>query len=158
MKINLTPQLAYLIGIWKTRRTKEGIGIFVKGDELKGIFMQTVLKLGLTTPEKLQVEEAKVYFYHSAYLAFFEKVVAEELERFKYKNEYAANYLAGMFDAVGGETKEGSLFLENGTREDEMLLLRLNFRAKKMGKRIFIYSADEFWAFVKPYSKFFARQ
>ena len=158
MKIKLTPEISYVIGFWRKRRIFEGVGI--RGDaEHLAIFTKEVLEKGLAETDKIQSSEDRVFFYHSAYRKFFQEIENDQLERFKYLNEYAASYLAGMFDSVGGKTKDGEgLFLANGTREDEMLLLRLNFRAKKMGKQVFIYSKDEFWEFVGNYLQFYDKE
>ncbi len=210
MKINLTPELSYVIGLWKARRTSEGVGISGT-DRICGIFLEQVIKLKLAEPNKIQLKEEenifveqkkenikeekggagkegilktakegvaevapeetgkkrvfapvvkgragnKVFFYHSAYRAFFDKVLEDRLERFKYKNEFAAQYLAGVFDGVGGIGKtDGALFFEHGDREDEMLLLRLDFRVKKVGRRIIVIEKEKFLEFVKPYLKF----
>ena len=86
MKIKLTPELAYIIGFWRKRRTFEGIG--VRGDkEHVEIFSKEVLEKGLTTPDKLLSEDKKVWFFHSAYRKFFQDIEKEQLERFKYLNE-----------------------------------------------------------------------
>jgi len=154
MEIKLTPRLAYVIGLWKTRRTKEGIGIF-GGEGIREVFLKGVLGLKLMEARKIQMHENKIFFYHSAYRAFFEGIVKDQCERFAYRNDYAANYLAGMFDGVGGFDKErGVAYLAVGSMHDEMLLWRLGFRAKKEGKRVMIGKPEEFFEFVKPYLKY----
>ena len=108
MKIKLTPDLSYLIGLWRKTRSPEGLGV-VGNEQLLELFTAEVLAKEMTTTDKLLTEENKVYFYHTAYRKFFQQIEKEQLERFKYLNEYAANYLAGLFDAVGNVDSKGIL-------------------------------------------------
>lgn len=151
MKIKLTPELSYLIGLWRKRKTFEGIGI--KGEELHQIFSTEVIGKQLTTPEKLLVDQDRIYFYHTAYRRFFQEVEEDQLERFKYLNEYAASYLAGLFDAVGGIDERGVVFLNKINQKDEMLFLRLGFMIRKNGERYVIEKPILFLAFIKNYVK-----
>lgn len=172
MKIKLTPQLAYIIGLWKARRAKEGIG--VEGNRgICEVFLRECLSLGVAQPDKVKFiepkaqrlplgqerekrerEDCKVYFYHSAYRAFFDEVVKKELELFRYKNEYSANFIAGIYDGNGGVGRENRLHYFFGTKMDEMLLLRLGMRVKSEKKKVVFLSGGEFEAFVKPALKF----
>jgi len=155
MKIKLTPELSYIIGFWRKRRTFEGIGI--KGDSTHlEIFSKEVLDKGLTTPDKLLSEDARVWFFHTAYRKFFQDVEAEQLERFRYLNEYAASYLGGIFDSVGGIDERGIVYLEKTNKQDEMLLLRLGFGSRWQKDRLAIEKPRAFLAFVKNYVKIFA--
>lgn len=156
MKIKLTPELAYIIGLWRKIRTKEGLGVSDGRHDILEIFSKEVIEKGLTTPDKLLSEEGKVYFYHTAYRKFFQEVEKEQLGRFKYINEYAANYLAGMFDAVGVIDEErGILSLNSCNKEDEMLLLRLGFVTRRNSGRLIIEKPRLFLAFIKNYVKYY---
>jgi hypothetical protein len=152
MKIKLTPELSYIIGLWRKARTQEGLGVEGEKDLLE-IFTAEAIEKELTTSDKLLTEENKAYFYHSAYRKFFQQIEKEQLERFKYLNEYAANYLAGIFDAVGGVDEKGIVFLESMTRQDQMMLLRLGFGTRKKGERLVIERPRVFLAFIKNYVK-----
>ncbi len=155
MKISLTPELSYLIGLWQARGSEEGVGI-CGNRRVCEIFLEEALKTGIAKPDKIQLKEDKIYFYHSAYRAFFEEVHKERLERFKYRNEFAAHYLAGVFDGCGGILEDGrGVFFACGNKEDEMLLLRLGFKAKKVGRRIVVIGKEEFLGFVSRYLKYF---
>ncbi|MDO8553526.1 MAG: hypothetical protein Q7S22_01860 [Candidatus Micrarchaeota archaeon] len=154
MKIKLTPELAYIIGFWRKRRTYEGLGI--RGEtEFLEIFSKEVLDKQLTTTEKFQNEDNKAYFYHSAYRKFFQDIEEEQLERFKYLNEYAASYLAGMFDSVGGIDERGVIFLTKTNPQDELLLLRLGFGGKYREGKLIIEKPKAFLTFIKNYMKRF---
>lgn len=172
MKIKLTPQLAYIIGLWKARRTKEGIGI--EGNRgVCEVFLRECLAVGIAQPDKVkfiepkgerknigekrirpQREDCKVYFYHSAYRAFFDDVIRRELELFRYKNEYSANFIAGIYDGNGGVGKGNGLHYFFGSKADEMLLLRIGMRVKSEKKTIVFLNGAEFEEFVKPMLKF----
>lgn len=155
MKIKLTPELAYIIGFWRKRRTYEGLGI--RGEtEFLEVFSKEALDKQLTTSDKLLNEDKKIYFYHSAYRKFFQDIEEEQLERFKYLNEYAASYLAGMFDSCGGIDEKGVVFLTKTNPQDELLLLRLGFGGRYRNSRLVIEKPRAFLAFVKNYVKMHA--
>jgi hypothetical protein len=154
MKIKLTPELAYIIGLWRKRRVFDGLG--VRGDkERLELFSSCVLEQNMTTPEKLISDESKVFFYHSAYRKFFSDIEQEQIERFRYLNEYAANYLGGLFDSVGGIDDKGVVYLEKTNRQDEMLLVKLGFGARKRKDRLVIEKPRAFLAFIKNYVRLF---
>ena len=152
MKVKLTPALAYLIGLWRKTKSFEGVG--VHGDQpLLEVFTKEALDQKLTTTEKIVSEERRVYFFHTAYKKFFSEVEKEQLERFKYLNEYAAYYLAGLFDAVGEIDEKGVVCLGKLNRQDEMLLLRLGFGTRLRGEKRAIEKPVLFLAFIKNYVK-----
>ncbi|MEM2963003.1 MAG: hypothetical protein QXW70_02770 [Candidatus Anstonellales archaeon] len=154
MKFSLTPALSYLIGLWKARRTAEGIGI--SGNrEICEIFASQAIKLGIAQPNKIQVKGKKVFFYHSAYRAFFDSILEERLKRFMHKNEFSANYLAGLFDGCGGFKNSIAIFFSKADLEDEMILLRLGFKVKRTGKHLVVLDTKNFFEFVKGHLKFF---
>ncbi len=152
MKIKLTPELSYLIGLWRKNRSFDGLG--VKADKaVVEEFAREVLEKQLTPPDKLLTDHDKVYFYHTAYRKFFQEIEKEQLERFKYLNEYAASYLAGMFDAVGSIDERGVVYLSRINSQDEMMLLRLGFVTRRSGDRLMVEKPLVFLAFIKNYVK-----
>jgi hypothetical protein len=154
MKIKLSPELSYVIGLWRKARTSEGLGVEGKS-ELLSLFTQEALEKGLTTSDKMLTGEDKVYFYHTAYRKFFQQVEAEQLERFKYLNEYAANYLAGMFDAAGAIDERGVVSIGYATKQDEMMLLRLGFQTRRRADRLVIERPIVFLTFIRNYVRLF---
>ena len=52
MKMKLTPELSYIIGLWKEVRTKEGIGVHGTEERLS-LFTKAVLESELTDSTKL---------------------------------------------------------------------------------------------------------
>lgn len=154
MKIKLTPELSYVIGLWRKARCQEGLGV-QGGKDVLEIFSQEALEKQLTTSDKLLCAEDKVYFYHTAYRKFFQEVEKEELERFKYLNEYAANYLAGMFDAAGHIDERGVVSIGQATKQDEMMILRLGFQSRRRADRLIIERPVVFLTFIKNYVRIF---
>ena len=154
MKIKLTPELSYVIGLWRKSRTQEGLG--VQGEKaILEVFSQEALNQKLTTPDKMLTEEDKVYFYHTSYRKFFQQIEKEQLDRFRYLNEYAANYLAGLFDSAGYIDDKGIVSLYNLNRQDEVMLLRLGFNTRKRGSIHVIERPVVFLTFIKNYVKIF---
>lgn len=152
MKVKLTPELAYIIGLWRKCRAFEGLG--VKGNqEILETFSKEALSQELTSSDKLLNDQDKVYFYHSTYRKFFQDIERDQLERFKYLNEYAANYLAGLFDAVGDIDRKGIVSFIKMNRQDELVLLRLGFQSKRMKDRLVVERPVVFLAFIKNYVK-----
>lgn len=152
MKIKLTPELSYIIGLWRKNKCFDGLGVYGNKDVLE-VFTKEVMDKGIAPSDKILSGDEKVYFYHTAYRRFFQEVEKEQLERFKYLNEYAASYLAGMFDSIGGVDERGVVYLGKATRQDEMMLLRLGFQTRKKGDYLVIERPLVFLAFIKNYVK-----
>lgn len=155
MKIKLTPELSYIIGFWRKRRTYEGIGVKSTKEHLE-VFTREVLDKGLTTPNRLLSDDEKVWFFHSAYRRFFQDIEKDQLERFRYLNEYAANYLGGTFDSVGGIDEKGIVYIGRANKQDAMLLIRLGFGSRWQKERLVVEKPKAFLAFIKNYVKIFA--
>lgn len=154
MKIKLTPELSYIIGLWRKSRCADGLGVQGHKEVLE-VFSQEALEKQLTTSDKMLSGEDKVYFYHTAYRKFFQEIEKDQLERFKYLNEYAANYLAGMFDASGSIDERGIVSLGQPSKQDEMMLLRLGFVTRRRGDRLVIERPAVFLTFIRNYVKVF---
>lgn len=156
MKFTTNPARAYLLGLWKSRRTKEGVGVGGHR-ELCEAFLKVCLDEKLAQPDKVKFLEGpiyKCYFYNSAIRAWLDSEMEKREERLKYKNEFAANYFAGVFDAKGGFAQAGKREIPYilGDRVDEMTLSRLNFRVKKERGKIAVIS-DDFYGWIMPYLK-----
>ncbi len=152
LKIKLAPELAYLIGFWRKRRSPEGLGIYGDDSRLE-LFSKIMLDMKIVVPEKVISSEDKIFTYNTAYRKFFQEVEGEQLERFKYLNEYAASYLAGIFDSVGLISEKGLVCISKLNAEDEMLLLRLGFTTKRTKEGLVIRKPRAFLFFIKNYVK-----
>ena len=151
MKIKNTPQLAYLIGLWKGRRISKGIGIRGSG-EIREIFLKECMKALKIPPEKMQLGEDEVFFYHSVYRKYFEETEKNQVDLFRKRNNYSASYLAGMFDSCGGIEKD-TPYLAHASYQDQMLMELLGFRTRFKRGKLVILTPREFIAFVKDFLK-----
>ncbi len=154
MKIKLSAELAYLMGLWKSRRTREGIGI-VGNNDLREIFIKCLLDQKLIEPNKIRLDGEAVLFYHSAYREYFRKFTRDSHEKLKRRNEKSAAYIAGLFDGCGGLMKGIPYFVKLKS-EDEMLIARLGFTHLRIREKVIIAkrNAKEFMQFIKPHLKF----
>jgi len=153
MKFTMNPSRAYLLGMWKSARTKEGVGV-EGAREFCERFLKICFDEKLADPGKIKFEEgasySKCYFYNTAVRAWLDSEMEKRDERLKYKNEFAASYFAGVFDATSGEAN-GIRYIR-GDRVDEMVLLRLDFRVKKEKGKLALIS-PEFYRWILPYIK-----
>ncbi len=150
MKLKLTPQLAYFVGLWKSKRVPEGIGIRGTLEHLE-VFAKKAIELKLTTSEKILVDGNKMYFYNAKLRKFLQDIEDNRLFRFKHFNEYSASYLAGYFDGCGELSPNGQVYLNRGNRKDLDLLYRLGFNPKKQEDKILIKNPKLFLYFIKNY-------
>lgn len=147
MKIKLSPDMSYIIGLWKYNRTREGIGI-VGGEEERMAFSAAALRAGLAEASHLQLRGDRVFFYHTAYRNFFDLTLERQDEAFCHLNDYAAAFFGGLFDAVGG-VREGIPYLMRCDKKDEMALLRLGFRLERAGGVAAVMPGAMFLKFIK---------
>ncbi len=147
MKIKFSPGLAYVLGVWCGRGTKEGVGVEGQ-DELRSAFLTSCFSLGYASPDKVQIRERSVHFYHSALKAGLQKLKSERVEKLRYRNDYSSSYFAGLFDAVGGFDSGKPVFAFSD-KMDEIVLLRLGFRVKKAGRKLIVISDRELLSFIK---------
>ncbi|MFA5077845.1 MAG: hypothetical protein WC488_05475 [Candidatus Micrarchaeia archaeon] len=100
----------------------------------------------------MQLKGRKAYFYHSAYRKFLEGLAENELEVFRWRNEYAKSFLAGFFDGCGGvDNVKGTVYFAKADSADQQMLERLGFQTKKFGRTLYITakSVPAFAAFVR---------
>ena len=157
MKIKFNPEIAYFAGFWKTRRISEGVGI--SGDaEAQQIFISEAIKTLGIPPKKIQVKGKKVFFYHSAYRKYLEKVVKDELDIFKWRNKFASKFIAGIFDGCGEvDEKIGAVYFTKATSADELVMERLGFVMKRIGRRLYV-SAKHIPLFISNFAEDIKRE
>ncbi|MEM3373169.1 MAG: hypothetical protein QXF76_03060 [Candidatus Anstonellales archaeon] len=163
-KPRLTPEFAYIIGFWKKLRYSEGIGIKSTKEKVEH-FINLIIKNQLTTPDKLIIKEndTVAYFYHTKLRTFFEKVINEQLDRFKYDNEYSANYFAGFFDAIGeykflkskSNDEKLLIVISRSDSQEEIMFARHNFKVKLRKGILYILNGEEF---TRKYNNYFKLQ
>lgn len=143
MKLKMTNELAWLIGFWKMRRTRIGIGV-IGNPEIQQKFVKKVIELKLTPPEKIRVEKRMVVFRHIKLENFFRKVVENQNEIFNRPNKLTISYLKGMCESALKDN-----ILKNATFQDAMLIERLGFYTTREGRSIKIIKINEFLSFLK---------
>lgn len=141
--MKLTKELAELIGFWKMRRTRKGVGV-IGNIEVQERFVKKVLLLNLMPVEKIVASEKAVWFSHIRIKSFFEKIVKNQAEIFDRRNNISAAYLRGMYESTGdGPT------ISNISFSDQLLIERLGFNTKKKDNRLLIRDIDKFKEFIK---------
>lgn len=141
--MKLTKEIAYLIGFWKMRRTREGIGI-VGGSDIQQRFIKEILKQRLIPPEKIKINKKAIVFHHIKIRKFFEKVVENQNDLFGKRSKLSAAYLRGIYESSGN----GNL-IEKATFRDRMLIEQLGFYTKRIEKKVYVRNLDEFLGFIK---------
>ncbi len=147
MKLRLTPQLAYLIGMWYGTPYRKGLGI-KGGQKLQEIFIKHVLSLDIAHPSQILVKEDGAYIQQTKYKKFFKEVMKERFIRFRYLNDYSAAFWAGVFD-VKGVLENKMIYLKKFNADDEMHLNILGFRTEKKRNKLLILPSPAFAFFIQ---------
>lgn len=140
--MKLTKELAELIGFWKMRRTRKGVGV-VGNVSVQEKFIKMVLDLKLVPSEKIVADEKAAWFSHIKIKNFFEKTVKSQAEIFDRRNNISAAYLRGMYESTG----EGPV-LRKLSYQDQLLIERLGFTTKNKGRDVLIRDFDKFKEFI----------
>ena len=152
MKIKLDTKLAYLIGLWKARKTTIGLG--VGGDEqINQIFIEkSAERLGVS-PNNFKFEGKRVFFFHTAYRKYFQETEEGELDIFRRKNEVASAFLAGYFDGNGGIEGERNdrIYLSRAGDNEKALIERLGFKTVFRSGKLYMIKPKEFIFFIIPF-------
>lgn len=149
MKVKLTPALAYLFGLMKYRKARNGIGV-KGGGALQAAFSSQVLRNKMVPPEKILVRGNEILFFHSAYKKFFDGLLDKETDCFRHQNEYAAAFLAGLFDSVGFfYEKEDVPAFARFDKKDWAVLEQLGYRTMKKDGALLVGPGEQFLKFIK---------
>ncbi len=156
-KLKLNPKVAYFIGM-NAYSPSKAIGIVTSNPEIIRKFIRTATEeLGIV-PTDIRMEEKEnvvmVYFYNSKLKKLLQKALERKGVTFKYKNDYAAGYFAGIFDATGGLDAKGA-FIRRLTPDDALLLEKLGWHTRKSGYKTYIISqksGEPFADFIKTHS------
>ena len=151
MRIKLTPKISYIVGVTKYCGVGNGIGIKGRGP-LQRAFAQGAIEAGIASPDKMVVKTASIRFYHSTYKAFISKMQKEAVDKYKHHNDYAAAYLAGIFDSVG-MMEEGRACLRKCDRMDDAIFENLGFGIRNEGGKLRVGHWEQFLKFVSGFRK-----
>jgi len=141
--MKLTKELAELIGFWKLRRTRSGVGV-IGNTQVQEKFVKMVLDLKLVPSDKIVTSPHAVWFSHIKIKNFFEKVAKNQAEIFAKRNPISAAYLRGMYESRGEKN-----FITNLAFQDQLLIERLGFITKKIESKVYIHDFDKFMEFIK---------
>jgi hypothetical protein len=156
-KLKLTEQASYMLGIYSHSPQEPSASVAAESGSEAAIekFSYIALnELGIE-PNKILVSQGegtyRALFYNSKIRKLFGKALERKTKLFKYENAYAAQYVAGMFDAVGGVNARG-LFLSGIDAGDSVILENLQLHTMQQGSKHYISNHTRFTAFVKKYS------
>lgn len=153
-KLKLTPRISYILGLYSCNRGK-ALGIVTTSEEVMERFVKTAMDEFEVEPSKVLVEgednEIKVYFYNSKLKKLFDNALGRRDKIFKYRNNYSANFFAGVYDANGGRDGKG-LFIRNLENESVGVLEKLNFHTTASGFKTYIMNENTFASFIKDFS------
>ena len=145
MKMKLSNELAWLIGFWKMRKAKKGIGVF--GDEdVQQRFVKEVLRMKIVPPDKIIASGNEVWFRHVKLENFFKRTVLQQTDIFNRPNKLTVSFLKGMYESAGKDN-----VIRNATFQDSMMIERLGFYTRYKGKNVVISATkiDDFLSFLK---------
>ena len=150
-KLELNPDMSYMLGLHQCNKQDSYVGVASASNELIERFVRLALYDLKIEPNKILVEEGKAIFYNSKIRKLFDSALGRRMKIFKYRNEYASNYLAALYDCNGGVDRKG-LFLRNLEGADEMIMENIGFHSAKAGTKNYVFNQNEFLAFIRPYS------
>ena len=143
--MKITNEIYWLFGFIKPRKTKKGIGIY-GSMELQQKFLKKVLELGITKPEKFLINKDRISFRHIKLENTLKKIEENKFEIFSRKNKATCYFLKGLYESCGEGKK-----LKNISNSDQLLIERLGFITKRLGKDIYIINFDSFKEFLNKF-------
>ncbi len=153
-KLQLTPDISYVLGLYACG-SRTDIGVETNSIDLLARFARIAIEELDADPKKLLVEEhskrTKAFFFNSKLKKLFDKALDRRENLFKYKNDYSANYFAGIYDCKGGKDAKG-LYLKDLDTRDDIMLEKLGFRTKVAGSKKYLISEKAFIDFIKKFS------
>ncbi|MFI5412528.1 MAG: hypothetical protein ACHQX1_01405 [Candidatus Micrarchaeales archaeon] len=153
-KLKLNPSVSYVLGLCSYNKG-QAIGIVTKSNEVLARFVKTSIDEFEIEPNKILVEEdegeTRAYFYNSKLKKHFQNALDRREKIFQYKNNYSANYFAGIFDMIGGRDAKG-LFFRNIEERDGQLLEMLGFHTTKRGSKTYVMNENTFYSFIKEFT------
>ena len=155
-RLEINPDVSYLLAIHKCNKGKESsISVSTENDEILERFVRiAIYGLGIES-NKILIEKQGEKTIATIYNSKLRKLLDSALERrekiFKYKNDYSANYFAGLFDCNGGVGRN-SLYIKGIDKLDGILLERIGFHTTTNKENCYIKNSNQFIMFIEPYS------
>jgi len=155
-RLKINPRIAYFLGLFEYNYSynlnEPIIGIMSRKKEIVEEFISIAINELEIEPNKIIVEHAKefdkIYFYNSKLKKLIKRVLERKMHIFKYKNEYSANYLKGIYDAAGGIDKKG-VYLLNLKNDDMLVMENLGFHTMQNGSKSYLINKNTFLEFIK---------
>jgi hypothetical protein len=151
MKLKLNLEFSYLAGLIKHSKIKKAIGVCGPQKVIEA-FLKHVIENKIFEEKKIIITEKCAYSYHTKYRKFLNQIIKEQVDRFKHHNEYAACFLAGLYDFSGIE-KPDFILIKKWDKKDKMVLENLRFYVQQKEEGLIIYNKEVFLKFIKNYSK-----
>ena len=140
-----------MLGLHVCNRQDSYIGVASASDDVIERFVKIAMyNLGIES-NKILIEEGKAIFYNSKIRKLLDNALERRVKIFKYRNDYASNYLAAIFDCNGGVDKKG-LYIRGLEDADEMIMENVGFHSTKAGRKNYVMNQNEFITFIRPYS------
>lgn len=153
-KLKLNPAVSYMLGLYNYNKSA-AIGLTTDNAEVLQKFVKLVMEQFEILPNKIIIEQEdelmQAYFYNSKLKKLLDAALERKGKIFKYKNDYSANYFAGIFDVIGGKDKMG-LYLRGLQTSDYILLENIGIHTSADGNKYHITSGNTFVSFIKKFS------
>ncbi len=156
-KLKLSPSISYLLGMYGKCAQERSASIAMTSSNASAIEKAVKIsmdELGIS-PNKLLITEfddiTRVMFYNSKLRKLFDDALSRKMKIFKHPNDYAAEYIAGMFDAIGAIAHTG-MYLSNIDPGDYMIIDTLGIHILQKGNRYYIINESMFTLLISKYS------
>ncbi len=148
----MSPDISYMLGVAQLGRDEPSIYVISRSDAVIERFVKIAMgSFGIAPNKLLSSEEEgvkRILFYDSAAKRLMKDALQERERIFKYKNDYSASYLAGVYDSKGF-ANGGAVYLGRIDIVDIIVLERLGFHMAGKGR---VRNSEEFLEFIKRYS------
>ena len=153
-KLKLNPSVSYIMGIC-SHTISNYIGLRSRYEKVVEKFVKISMDEFGIEPNKILISEehgvSEVKFYNSKLKKLITDALEKKVRLFKYRNDYSAEYVAGMFDAYGGVNPKGPYIdsLDNG----EMLILEnMGVHTMQQGSKSYIINPGAFVGIITGHS------
>lgn len=153
-KLKMSPGVSYVLGACS--QTMDG-PILIKTPYYRVV--EKFVKLSMDefgiAPNKILISEdhgiSEAKFYNSK----LKKLMVDALERrvrlFKYRNDYSAEYVSGMFDVYGGVNAKGPYICGMGNH-DMLILENIGIHTMQQGPKSYVLNPSAFVSLIAGHS------
>ncbi|MGC8537702.1 MAG: hypothetical protein ACP5MZ_01805 [Candidatus Micrarchaeia archaeon] len=153
-KLQLNPNVSYALGAC-SHTIHDYIGMNSSNEKVVEKFVKIAIDEFGIEPNKILISEergvSQVKFYNSK----LKKLMVDALERktrlFKYRNDYSAEYIAGLFDVYGGINAKGP-YLSGMDNGDMLILENVGIHTMQQGLKSYIINPGTFLDIIAGHS------